>query len=577
MTTFDSLAAKNARSAPRLYLVSPQSNSNSDYSRMSGSDATYTITRVASAAIATVAAMAPADFDVALCDEAIEPVAFDDAADAIGITAGVAQALRAIEIAREFHSRGKLVIMGGPHVSLAPELFEHHADCLVVGEFEPVAEVFFADLRAGTLKKRYAGGRADLSRSPMPRWDLYPNDRVVSGVVQTSRGCPFECHFCDVIQYLGRVQRHKDVSQVIAEIQVLYDLGYNFINLADDNLTVYRRRARSLLRAIADWNGAEGRDYVTFVTQMSIDVARDPELLQLCNDAGVINAFVGIETSDHAGLVESKKRQNILVDPLEACRTMARAGVRLEGGLIVGFDSDDCSAFRRQFDFAMTLPVPTFNLSVLVAPVATPLYESMQAQGRIITDDILAQFPSAHLISNFRPAQMTRDELFVGAKWLVNKLWDPDNFYMRLEAMSELLAPPRWVRLKNGVRYRHPSRRGPEAVFTQVMRDMARRDPRVAKLVRRCFALMKAKPEIRDAVGDALTHYLMSLLSYDRAGIYVRGWAELDAPPFGTENAAAHLAKITPRWQPSMDYSAAISASAGARSLLPGREEWLPS
>jgi radical SAM superfamily enzyme YgiQ (UPF0313 family) len=357
---------------------------------------------------------------------------------------------------------------------------------VVAGEFEPIAETVFADMRLGVLKPRYDGSKADLRRSPMPRWDLYPNDRAVSGVVQTSRGCPFECHFCDVIQYLGRVQRHKDDAQVIAEIQNLYDHGYSFISLADDNFTVYRKRAKSLLKAIAAWNGAEGRDYVVFATQMSIDAARDDELLALCNDAGLLNAFVGIETSDEASLAESKKRQNMRVDLGAEIRKIVARGLRVEAALMVGFDHDDRTAFARQLEFAMSLPVGGFNVSVLVAPVATPLYEAMRAQGRIVSDEVLAQFPSANLITNFTPARMSRDDLYVGAKWLISKLMDPDNFSVRLQAMSGLLAPPPWERRGQG--RRHPARRNATGLFSQVMRDLTRRDGRVAALVQRTFA-----------------------------------------------------------------------------------------
>src|SRR5262249_30398477 len=162
--------------------------------------------------------------------EAVTPVDFGLDVDVVGVTANVSQALRAIDIARAFRTRGKPVILGGPHVSLAPELFADAADSLVVGEFEPIAADVLADLRRGTLKPRYQGAAADLGTSPVPRWDLYPNDCALVGVVQTSRGCPFECHFCDVIQYLGRNQRHKTDAQVIAEVQQLYDLGYNFIS-----------------------------------------------------------------------------------------------------------------------------------------------------------------------------------------------------------------------------------------------------------------------------------------------------------------------------------------------------------
>ncbi len=526
----------------RLYLIAPQSDAHTEYSRLAAAaPGAPVVTRVASAAIATVAALAPPDVDVTLCDELVQSVDFDGDFDVVGVSANVSQARRALEIVDAFRARGKRVVVGGPHVSLAPELFEGRADCLVIGELESGAEEFFADMREGTLRPRYVCPKADLSRSPPPRWHLYPNDLVVSGVVQTSRGCPFECHFCDVIQYLGRIQRHKETAQVITEIQLLYDLGHNFISLADDNFTVYRRRAKALLKAIADWNGADGRGYVTFATQMSIDVARDDEMLDLCNEAGLLNVFLGIETSDAGGLIESKKRQNLKVDLQAACRKIVSAGLRIEGGLIVGFDSDDRSCFERQFDFAMALPVGTFNVSVLVAPVATPLYENMTKTGRIVSGEVSAQFPSANLVTNFRPAQMSREDLYIGAKWLINKLFDPDNFYRRLEAMSALLAPPPWVRRAYGERRRHPSRRKSEALFSQVLRDLMRRDPRIRVLVRRSFALMAARPDIRDGLSDALTHYLMTLRSYEVDGVYQRGWAEFKTPPFGAAGIEERL------------------------------------
>lgn len=528
----------------RLLLIAPRSNAHTEYSALSVPGTDRAITRIAAASIATVAALVPGDFDVTLCDEAIAPIDFAADADVVGISANVSQALRAIEIADSFRRRGKTVIMGGPHVSLAPELFEGRADCIVVGEFEPIAETVFADMRRGALRPRYDGAKADLTRSPMPRWDLYANDKAVGGVVQTSRGCPFECHFCDVIQYLGRVQRHKDDAQVIAEIQNLYDHGYNFISLADDNFTVYRRRAKSLLRAIADWNGAAGRDYVMFATQMSIDVARDDELLALCNAAGLLNAFVGIETDDAESLKESKKRQNLHVDLAAAVRKLVGHGLRVEAALMVGFDHDDRSAFARRFAFAQALPVASFNISVLVAPVGTPLYAAMGAQGRIVSDEVLAQFPSANLITNITPARMSRDDLYVGAKWLISKLMDPESFYTRIAAMSELLAPPPWERIGRGGRRRQPRRPAAATLFAQVTRDLTRRDPAMAAMVERARALTRARPDVRDAVGDALSHYLMTLKSYEVNGIYDRAWAAMDAPPFGIASADERLARI---------------------------------
>jgi radical SAM superfamily enzyme YgiQ (UPF0313 family) len=530
----------------RLLLIAPWSYAYGDETRLPTALGDVGVAWLAPASIATVAALAPSDFRVSLCDETVEPVDFDAAVDAVGISANVSQVRRAIAIAGAFRARGKVVIMGGPHVSLAPEAFEGHADCIVVGEFEPIAETVFADLRNGTLKSRYDGSRADLCGSPAPRWDLYRNDRAVSGVVQTSRGCPFECNFCDVIQYLGRVQRHKDNAQVIAEVQNLYDLGYNSIVLADDNFTVYRKRAKALLRALAAWNGAEGRDYVVFATQVSIDAARDQELLALCNDAGLLHLFVGIETSDADNLKDSKKRQNLHVDLAAEVRKLVSHGLRVQAGLIVGFDHDDRSVFARQFEFAMTLPVPTFKTGVLVAPIGTPLYVDMQAAGRIANDDLLTQYSPASLVTNLTPARMSRDDLYIGTKWLVSKLFDPENFYIRLKAMSELLAPPPWER--RGGRKRPLLRPDIAAALSQVRRTLSRSDPRIVDVIQRTFALMRDRPQARQGVGEALSHYLMNLRSSEVDGLYDRAWARMDAPPFGIASAN-QLERIRADWK----------------------------
>jgi radical SAM superfamily enzyme YgiQ (UPF0313 family) len=515
----------------RLLLIAPLPNALTEYSTLAVSAGAARVTRIAAVSIATVAALAPPDFDVRLCDEAIEPIDFDADVEVVGISANVSQALRAIEIANIFRRRGKTVVMGGPHVSLAPDLFAAHADCLVVGEFEPIAATVFTDMRRGRLRARYDGAKANLSLATPPRWDLYPNDKAIGGVVQTSRGCPFECQFCDVIPYLGRVQRHKDDARVIAEIQRLYDHGYDFIALADDNFTVYRRRAKSLLERIAAWNGAEGRDYILFATQMSIDAARDDELLALCHRAGLLNAFIGIETNNPDNLKDSRKRQNLGIDLADEIRKIVARGIQVEAALMVGFDHDDRGAFERQFAFAMSLPVCVFNISVLVAPVATPLYAAMREQGRLVSDQVLSQFPSANLVTNLIPARMSRDDLYVGAKWLISKIMDPANFLERMERMAELLAPPPWE-MHGAARRRRGRRADAASLFSRALREMTHRDPRLARVSRRIFALSRERPELRDGITDAFSHYLMTLRSYEINGVYDRTLAELASPPF---------------------------------------------
>src|SRR5262249_13384069 len=161
---------------------------------------------------------------------------------------------------------------------------------------EQIAPGLFSDLRCGSWRPEYDGGRPDLAMCRPPRWEGYPNDDALMGTVQTSRGCPFECEYCDVIQYLGRKQRHKAVAQVLAELDRVYAYGYRDVFLADDNFTVYRSRAKELLGALREWNLRRVAGRVRFFSQVSIDAAKDDELLRLCAEAGLTGVFIGIET-----------------------------------------------------------------------------------------------------------------------------------------------------------------------------------------------------------------------------------------------------------------------------------------
>lgn len=385
---------------------------------------------IADLAIATVAGLAPEDFGVELCDENVSAVNFDSAADFIGITGKVSQWHRMKSIAGEFRRRGKTVVIGGPYASLSPEVVRPHCDILIRGEMEEIAPKFFSDLRSGDWDDEYVGTRPDLRTSPMPRWDLYPNDRAIMGSVQTSRGCPFECEFCDVIQYLGRKQRHKPVDQVIAELDQLYRLGYRSAFIADDNFTVYRAHAKNLLAAMRDWNAERAGGRFRFNTQVSIDAAGDEELLRMCADAGLTHVFIGIETPNEVSLREVKKRQNLKKNLVDEIQRFVDFGISVDCGMIVGFDGDDASIFERQYTFAMASPVPIFSLATLVAPDATPLHARLAAEGRLFDNSSVTTAAPWH--SNIVPKQMTREEVVQGVKWLCNSLYRPDAFEERV-------------------------------------------------------------------------------------------------------------------------------------------------
>ncbi len=312
-------------------------------------------------------------------------------------------------IAGEFRRRGKTVMIGGPYASLSPEVVRPHCDILIRGEMEEIAPKIFSDLRSGDWDDEYVGTRPDLRTSPMPRWDLYPNDRAIMGSVQTSRGCPFECEFCDVIQYLGRKQRHKPVDQVIAELDQLYRLGYRSAFIADDNFTVYRAHAKKLLAAMRDWNAERAGGRFRFNTQVSIDAAGDEELLRMCADAGLTHVFIGIETPNEVSLREVKKRQNLKKNLVDEIQRFVDFGISVDCGMIVGFDGDDASIFERQYKFAMASPVPIFSLATLVAPDATPLHARLAAEGRLFDNSSVTTAAPWH--SNIVPKQMTREEV----------------------------------------------------------------------------------------------------------------------------------------------------------------------
>lgn len=517
-------------------LVAPRAEDGSDFAGIAAEDGGPSLARVAPAGIATVAALAPSGIRCLLHDEALEPVDFDLEVDFVGISANVSQARRAIEIAREFRARGRTVVIGGPHITLDPDYFAGACDVAVTGEFEEIAGQFYADMAKGALAPRYTGGKPDLSTSPVPAWHRYPNDRALMGVAQTSRGCPFECNFCDVIQYLGRAQRHKTDAQVIAEVQQLYDLGYNRIMLADDNFTVYRKRAASLLKALGEWNGRDGRDFVTFATQVSIDVAQSPELLELCAEAGLLTLFIGIETVNEESLKEAHKRQNVGRDIIGRVEQIVSYGLRVEAGLIVGFDADTRSIFEQQYDFAMRLPIGTFKISSLNAPVSTPLHAEMLAAGRIVESPGRA-FTAADVETNILPAQMSREDLSLGTRWLISRLFRPEAFMERLKNIARLLGPnPLLARARP---YDPRGRKEANRRFARMVHALGRDDLDVAAVVHQCRRVMRDRPDIRDGLGDIMTTWLLALHNFKLRGVYDPQLARMTAPPFELARCSA--------------------------------------
>ena len=495
-----------------LYLINPRPENPSYFGaeafRFAGYDPAQAI---ADLATVTVAALAPSDWKVEVCEEYVEPINFDTDADFVGITGKVIQGERMNQVADIFRARGKTVLIGGPHASLSPEAVRDHCDVLVIGELESIAEEFFADLERGTWKREYVAEKPDLETSPLPRFDLYPNDRSLSGCVQTSRGCPFECEFCDVIQYLGRKQRHKSIEQILGELDVLYRTGYRSVFLADDNFTVYRKRAKAVLAALRDWNAARDDGPVAFHTQVSIDAARDPEIMRLCAEAGLTRVFIGIETPNVESLKETGKRQNVGINLVEQVQVFLDHGISVTGGMIVGFDHDGPDIFDIQFQFAMATPIPIFTLGALVAPAATPLFDRMRETGRLVTDG--SSEVQGVWNTNILPTLMTREQLFGGLKWLGNRLYDPQNFARRMVEMIERMGPQLGPFKQTG--YRPGKARQVETQANGIIRKMIRRGDGERAMWKTISEALADKPEAGTMVMASLFSYAQIRCLYE--------------------------------------------------------------
>lgn len=390
-------------------------------------------TPVADLAITTVAAFVPSDWEIRLVDEMIQPLDIEEAAgwcDIVAITGKVTQRNRMIELAALFRGRGRTVMIGGSYASLSTDDIRPHADVLVTGEIEDIAGGLFADLAAGTPRPHYQGGKPDLRSSPVPRWDLYHNDGALMGTLQTSRGCPFQCDFCDVIQYLGRKQRHKDAAQVRAELDMLSRHGYRSIFLADDNFTVYRQHAHAILDVLREWQvGRAPHEQLRFMTQASLDLARDATLMKACVSAGLDTVFIGIETVNEESLRGAGKRQNLYQDTNIALQAIVNEGIAIQGGMVVGFDGDRPDIFGTLYDFMQSSPVPLFSTGALVAPPGTPLHDRLKAEGRLVGADWQS---AGSFTTNIQPLHMSRQALLEGVRDLVHQAYAPLAFEKRM-------------------------------------------------------------------------------------------------------------------------------------------------
>lgn len=417
-------------------------------------------------ALPTVAALTPEEFEVTIVDENVEPVDFENSYDIVGITGFVTQFFRARQLASEFSRRGALVVCGGPSVSLSPERWRPFADVLIIGEAEKVWSRFLTDYVNNHHAEEYREReRFDLSCSPIPDYTGFSRaarKRYTMGMVQASRGCPHSCEFCSVGPYVGRKMRYKPVDRVVQEVEQLKRLGFGIVLLADDNLTADKGKAKALLRALRDWNRAQRRPTM-FVTQLSIDVARDEELLELAAEAGMNSVQIGIESPSVESLRETGKHQNLASDMLADIKKFQEYGITVISTCIVGFDHDGLSIFNDQLDFHGRSSVPNVQIFPLQAMDGTALKQRVVREKRYV--DWQAQYglhpERLYNLSSLTmiPKQMSPRQLRAGTFWLLWKLYEPDAFLHRLSGFFANYDGSSKRRILNLPRYRLDAKR----------------------------------------------------------------------------------------------------------------------
>jgi len=383
----------------------------------------------------TVAAQLPPDWELRLVDLNIERLRDADLrwADHVFVGAMIVHQASVREIAARCAAAGKTVIAGGPLFTTGHEAFPEIKH-FVLGEAEPVMPRLVADLRAGRLQPVYRGeGWPDLTRVPPPRWDLLKLRHYVTMAVQFSRGCPFDCEFCDIIVMNGRVPRTKTPAQLIAELEGLRLRGWNeMVFVVDDNFIGNKRRTRELLDALIEWR-RRTRAGMGFLTEASMNLADDPELCALMARAGFKKVFVGIETPSAEALEECHKRQNCNRDLVDSVRALQRAGFEVMGGFIVGFDSDKPDIFRRQFEFIQQSGVATAMVGLLTALPQTRLWQRLKREGRLLAE---STGNNTDAVLNFTP-RLNRDYLVAGYRELMRKLYEPSNYYQRIRTFLQ--------------------------------------------------------------------------------------------------------------------------------------------
>jgi radical SAM superfamily enzyme YgiQ (UPF0313 family) len=378
----------------------------------------------------TVAAMMPMEYELRLVDMNVRDLSDDDLrwADMVMLSAMIVQKESFVRVVERVKSFDVCIVAGGPYPTSSHESIDG-IDHFLLGEGETIIPEFVRDYEQGVARRVYQSNeRPDITKTPLPRYDLIDTRDYGSMALQYSRGCPFNCEFCDIIEMFGRVPRTKTVNQFIGELDLVLSLGYRgSLFIVDDNFIGNKSHVRDLLRALVVWQEEHDHPF-TFFTEASVDLAGENEMLDLMAASGFNMVFLGIETPDTTTLSATKKSQNVRRDLLESVRIIQKKGIEVLAGFIVGFDTDTDDIFDRQIEFIQKAGIPVAMVGLMLALPGTQLYRRLEREGRIISECNGDNTNSLEL--NFVPV-MSREKLVAGYQKVIGTLYDPEPYFER--------------------------------------------------------------------------------------------------------------------------------------------------